>query len=268
MRWHVKFQGLPLHLPPKKIWKKWQKKIKIKNKNEKSNKKFLKVPNIRDFIVLVLPPAHIERLFASCIQDYFNGVKKNSAIYQNQIKIRGLFHVWHHCLLFYLVLSMGGWNDLSPTQKPALNTRVLMLATKGCVKKRLPETFKCSEYKMWGPRELKLHQSVYLVLINRLVKFQLPRSLHFGFRAFQSFKQPRFFTHPLTKFCRTQPLQMVGRISMALYLVHRPVSEGIDAIQVKNTIELFPNAVFKSLKGTIELVWTGTLKQACCAGCR
>ena len=40
-------------------------------------------------------------------------------------------------------------------------------------------------------------------------------------------------------FCRTQPLQMVGRISMALYLVHWPVWEGIDALQVRYTTALF-----------------------------
>ena len=33
--------------------------------------------------------------------------------------------------------------------------------------------------------------------INRLLKFQLPRPPHSGFRAFQSLRLPHFFTHPL-----------------------------------------------------------------------
>ena len=44
---------------------------------------------------------------------------------------------------------------------------------------------------------LKCHQTIKSDQINRLVKFQLPRPSHFGFRTYQSFRRSLFFVHRL-----------------------------------------------------------------------
>ena len=57
------------------------------------------------------------------------------------------------------------------------------------LKTRLHEILKCWKSKMW----IWISTCLSDQIINRFVKFQLPRSKHFGFRAFQSFRRPWFF---------------------------------------------------------------------------
>ena len=68
---------------------------------------------------------------------------------------------------------------------------------------------------MWKPRQLKLvHNGLFYLSDQniRLVKFQLPRSPHFGFRAFKSFRQ--FFIYP---FIQSQILKKKqGRVSITI----------------------------------------------------
>ena len=50
---------------------------------------------------------------------------------------------------------------------------------------------------MFRPRKPKLYQPVFLIIINRLVKFQTPMLAHFGFRALKSVMRPRNFLFTL-----------------------------------------------------------------------